>query len=181
MLIRPEKAAAVAELKAKFSESKSVVLADYRGLNVAQATKLRRKLRENGVDLKVVKNTLAAIAAKEAGIEGLDPILVGPIAIAFSQDAVAPAKHLNDFAKDNKQIDIKGGVLEGKVIDLAMVKALADLPSREVLLAQVLGGMQAPLYGLGYALSGTLRSFANAVDALRRKKEEEAGATAISG
>lgn len=172
MPIRPEKVAAVAELKTKFSKAKSVVLADYRGLNVAQATKLRRKLRENGVEFKVVKNTLAAIAAQEAGIEGLDPLLVGPIAIAFSSDAVAPAKHLNDFAKENKQLDIKGGVLEGVVIDLAKVKALADLPSREVLLAQVVGGMQAPLYGLGFVLSATLRGFANAVDALRRQKEE---------
>ncbi|MDW7674214.1 MAG: 50S ribosomal protein L10 [Bacillota bacterium] len=162
----------VAEVTEKLQQAQSVVIADYRGLNVAQVTKLRSELRQSGIDFKVIKNTLTKIAAKNAGVEGLDTYLEGPTAIAFGiEDAVAPAKILSKFAKDNKALEIKGGLIEGKIIDLDGVKALADLPSREELLAKVLRGMQSPLYGFANVLQGNLRNLVNVVDAVRKQKE----------
>ena len=175
-VIRPEKVAAIAELKEKLSTAKGAVLVDYRGLTVAQDTKLRRKLREAGVEYRVVKNTLTNLAAKEAGIVGLEQYLEGTTALAVSTtDPVAPAKVLSDFqkeiAKTVKTFKIKAGVLDGRVIDADGVKALADLPSREVLLAKVAGTMQAPITGLVSVLAGTIRKFVYAVDAVRQQKE----------
>lgn len=169
---RPEKVAVVEEVKEKLGKAQVVVLADYRGLTVLQATELRRKLREAGVELKVIKNTLTAIAARELGYEGLVPLLVGPTAIAFGyDDPVAPAKVLSEFARTNPVLELKGGLLEGKVLDVQGVKALADLPSREVLLSQVLRGMQGPISGLVNVLQGTIRNFVYALDAVRKQKE----------
>lgn len=175
-VIRPEKQAAIATLKEKLSTAKGAVLVDYRGLTVAQDTKLRRKLREAGVEYRVVKNTLTNLAAKEAGIEGLEVYLEGTTALAVSAtDPVAPAKILSEFQKEIgktvKTFQIKAGVLEGKVIDANGVKALADLPSREVLLAKVAGTMQAPISGLVSVMAGTIRKFVYAVDAVRQQKE----------
>ena len=175
-VIRPEKQAAIATLKEKLSTAKGAVLVDYRGLTVAQDTKLRRKLREAGVEYRVVKNTLTNLAAKEAGIEGLEVYLEGTTALAVSAtDPVAPAKILSEFqkeiAKTVKTFQIKAGVLEGKVIDANGVKALADLPSRVVLLAKVAGTMQAPISGLVSVMAGTIRKFVYAVDAVRQQKE----------
>jgi large subunit ribosomal protein L10 len=164
----------VAEIKTKLENSSAAVLTDYRGLNVAQVTELRKRMREAGVEYKVLKNTMIRFAAHELGLEGLDPYLEGPTAVAFSADPVAPAKIIYDFAKANKALEVKVGVLEGKVIEAAQVKALADLPSREELLAKVVGGMQAPLYGMVSVLSGTLRSFVYALEAVRKQKEAEA-------
>jgi large subunit ribosomal protein L10 len=162
----------VQEIKGKLEASKGAVLTDYRGLNVAEVTELRTKLREVGVEYKVVKNTLARIAANEIGIEGLDGYLEGPTAIAYGiEDAVAPAKVLAEFAKAHKNLEIKAGILEGKVIDLNGVKALADLPSREVLLAKLLGSMQSPLYGMANVLQGNLRNLVYVLDAVRKTKE----------
>lgn len=162
----------VQEIKGKLEASKGAVLTDYRGLNVAEVTELRTKLREVGVEYKVVKNTLARIAANEIGIEGLDGYLEGPTAIAYGiEDAVAPAKVLSEFAKAHKNLEIKAGILEGKVIDLDGVKALADLPSREVLLAKLLGSMQSPLYGMANVLQGNLRNLVYVLDAVRKTKE----------
>jgi large subunit ribosomal protein L10 len=162
----------VQEIKGKLEASKGAVLTDYRGLNVAEVTELRTKLREVGVEYKVVKNTLARIAANEIGIEGLDGYLEGPTAIAYGiEDAVAPAKVLSEFAKAHKNLEIKAGILEGKVIDLNGVKALADLPSREVLLAKLLGSMQSPLYGMANVLQGNLRNLVYVLDAVRKTKE----------
>lgn len=178
MAVKTEKVMAVAELKEKLSQAKSVVLGNNKGMSVAQVTKLRKELREAGVELKVAKNTLFRKAAEELGIEGLDQYLHGTTTIAFGMtDAVAPAKKLTEFfAKDKEpKFELKAGVLEGKVIDVKGIKALADLPSREVLLAQVVGGMQAPMYGFAGSLAGVLRKFAYAVDA-RRKQLEETGA-----
>lgn len=161
----------VKEIKEKLELSQGVVLTDYRGLNVAEVTELRNKLREAGIEFKVVKNTLTKIAASQIGLEGLAPYLEGPTAIAFGiSDPVAPAKILSEFAKVHKDLEIKAGVLEGKVIGIDAVKALADLPSREVLLARVLGGMQAPMYGFAGVLQGTLRSLVYALNAVREKK-----------
>jgi large subunit ribosomal protein L10 len=170
---RPDKVAAVAEIKDKLSRAQSVVLADYRGLNVAQATELRKQLREAGIEYKVVKNTLTIIAARECGLDGLASLLTGPTAIAFGyDDPVAPAKILSEFAKANKDLELKGGVLDGQVMNVEDVKALADLPSREELLAQVLRGMQAPIAGFVNVLQGTIRNFVYALDAVRKQKEE---------
>lgn len=172
--IRPEKAAKVSELKDLMTGSKGVILVDYCGLTVAEDTDLRRKMREAGVTYMVAKNTFVRIAAKEAGIEGLDSFLEHNTALAFSaEDPVAPAKILSEFAKDHKALEIKAGIIDGAVIGLDEVKALADLPSREVLLAKLIGSMQAPISGLVNVLHGTLRNFVYVVDAVRQKKEQE--------
>ena len=172
--IRPEKAGKVAELKDLLSSSKRAVLVDYCGLTVAEDTELRSKMREAGVKYMVAKNTFIRIAAKEAGIEGLDAYLEHNTAVAFSaEDPVAPAKILNDFSKDHKALEIKAGILDGKVIALDEVKALAELPSREELLAKLVGSMQAPISGLVNVLQGTIRNFVYTLEAVRQKKEQE--------
>ena len=159
----------------KMQSCKSAILADYRGLTVAAVTDLRNKLRESNSDLKVAKNTLIKIAVDKIGIEGLDPYLEGPTAIAFGyDDPVAPAKILSEFARTNKELEIKGGVLEGRVITAQGVKGLASLPSREVLLAKVLGGMQAPLNGFANVLQGNIRNFVYVLEAVRKQKAGEA-------
>ncbi|WP_297862525.1 50S ribosomal protein L10 [uncultured Acidaminococcus sp.] len=172
--IRPEKAGKVAELKDLLTSSKGVVLVDYCGLTVAEDTELRSKMREAGVKYMVAKNTFIRIAAQEAGIEGLDAYLEHNTAVAFSaEDPVAPAKILNDFSKDHKALEIKAGILDGKVIGLDEVKAVAELPSREELLAKLVGSMQAPISGLVNVLQGTIRNFVYTLEAVRQKKEQE--------
>ena len=172
--IRPEKAGKVAELKDLLSSSKGAVLVDYCGLTVAEDTELRSKMREAGVKYMVANYTFIRIAAKEAGIEGLDAYLEHNTAVAFSaEDPVAPAKILNDFSKDHKALEIKAGILDGKVIALDEVKALAELPSREELLAKLVGSMQAPISGLVNVLQGTIRNFVYTLEAVRQKKEQE--------
>lgn len=172
--IRPEKAGKVAELKDLLTSPKGVVLVDYCGLTVAEDTELRSKMREAGVKYMVAKNTFIRIAAQEAGIEGLDAYLEHNTAVAFSaEDPVAPAKILNDFSKDHKALEIKAGVLDGKVIGLDEVKAVAELPSREELLAKLVGSMQAPISGLVNVLQGTIRNFVYTLEAVRQKKEQE--------
>lgn len=172
--IRPEKAGKVAELKDLLTSSKGVVLVDYCGLTVAEDTELRSKMREAGVKYMVAKNTFIRIAAQEAGIEGLDAYLEHNTAVAFSaEDPVAPAKILNDFSKDHKALEIKAGILDGKVIGLDEVKAVAELPSREELLAKLVGNMQAPISGLVNVLQGTIRNFVYTLEAVRQKKEQE--------
>ncbi|TYO92712.1 50S ribosomal protein L10 [Desulfallas thermosapovorans] len=162
-------------LKEKMSSSQIIVMADYKGIDVQAMTKLRRKMRESGGELKVAKNTIIKIAARELGLEGADPYLEGPTALAFGMDdPVAPAKVMNDFIKENKKLEIKAAILEGHIIDAAQVKDLANLPSREVLLAKVLGGMQAPMYGFAGALQGLLRNLVYVLDAVREKKAGEA-------
>ncbi|MDA8226958.1 MAG: 50S ribosomal protein L10 [Desulfitobacterium hafniense] len=173
-----EKSLVVAEIKEKLQQSSGVVLADYRGLTVAQVTKLRSELRAAGVEYRVLKNTLIRRAANEIGVEGLDPYLEGPTAVAFSTDPVAGAKVLSEFAKSvaktNKDFAIKAGVVEGKVVNAEGVKALADLPSREVLLSMVLRGMQAPLTGMANVLQGPIRKLGYALEEVRKLKEAQA-------
>jgi len=172
---RRAKEQSVQDITEKLQESVTAVITDYRGLNVAQATNLRNELRGANIEYKVLKNTLTKIAAKNVGIEGLDQYLEGPTAIAFSsEDPVAPAKILAKFAKDNKDLEIKGGILEGKVVSMAQITALAELPSREELLAQVLRGMQSPLAGMANVLAGPLRNMANVLEAVRKEKEVQA-------
>ena len=174
MAITAAKQAIVAELKEKLTGAKGAVLVNYRGLTVAQDTKLRRQLREAGVEYRVVKNTMTRIAAQEAGLEGLDVYLEGPTAMAISAtDPVAPAKIIIDFVKEHKlqALEVKAGLVEGNVIDEKGVKALASLPSREVLIAKMLGSMQSPITGLVNVLEGSIRNLVYALDAVRQQKE----------
>jgi len=171
----PEKAVVVSEIRSRIEKGKSMVIAEYRGLNVQEVTQLRKVAREAGVEFKVLKNTLTARAANELNISGLDKYLEGPNAFAFGYvDPVAPAKVLAGFAKTHDKLNIKGGLLEGKVINADSVRYLADLPAREVLLANVLRGMQAPITGLVTVLNGSLRNLVNVLDAVRKQKEGEA-------
>ena len=177
--VTPKKEAVVAEIKGWLETSKGVVLTSYNALDVATDTQLRRELRAAGVKYKVVKNTMLRIAAKHAGIEGLDSHLEGTTAMAFSaEDPVAPAKVISEFMKKNKLEDkgiltIKVGMVEGKVIDANGVKALANLPSREQLVAKLLGSMNAPIANCVGVLSAVIRNFVGVVDAIREKKEKE--------
>jgi len=168
--VKPEKLEAVQEIKDKFSRSKSAILTDYRGLNVADITELRKKLREQGVEFKVVKNTLTRIAIKDFDYN-LDQFLEGPTAVAFSfEDPVAPAKVLADFAKTHKELEIKAGMVEGKVGGKDMVESLAKLPPREELLAKAVGSIQSPLYGIVGVLQGPLRNLVYTLQAVQDKK-----------
>jgi large subunit ribosomal protein L10 len=171
-VIRPEKAAKVAELKELLTNSKCAILVDFCGLTVAQDTVLRRKMREAGVNYSVVKNTLLRIAAEEAGIEGLEPVLEHNTAIAVApEDPVAVAKIICEFAKENKALKVKIGVLDGKVISAEEIKALAALPPKEVLIAKMLGSMNAPISGFVNVLQGTIRNVVYALEAVRKQKE----------
>lgn len=162
---------AVKELSEKVKAAKSMVLADYRGLTVEQDTALRSALRKAGVDYKVVKNTLTKYAAKENGLDGLEPFLNGPTAMAISDsDPVAPAKVLSEFASKFDKLELKVGVVEGKIIDVQGIKALAELPPREVLIAKVLGGFNAPITGFVNVLNGNIRGLAVALNAIAEKK-----------
>lgn len=174
MPVRPEKAAVVEELKEKFRRARTVVLADNKGLTVAESTKLRRQLREAGVEFKVAKNTLIRIAAQEVGIQGLEALLSGPTTLAFGYtDEVTAPKKLKEFvARDrNPKLEVKGGLLDGRVIDAEGVRALADLPPKEVLVAQVIAGVQAPLAGVVGAVNGILAQVVWAIDARIRQLE----------
>lgn len=171
-VIRPEKAAKVAELKELLTNSKCAILVDFCGLTVAQDTVLRRKMREAGVNYSVVKNTLLRIAAEEAGIEGLESVLEHNTAIAVApEDPVAVAKIICEFAKENKALKVKIGVLDGKVISAEEIKALAALPPKEVLIAKMLGSMNAPISGFVNVLQGTIRNVVYALEAVRKQKE----------
>ncbi|GAB4247403.1 MAG: 50S ribosomal protein L10 [Thermoleophilia bacterium] len=172
---RPEKVAAVEEIAEDLRSHPSYFLVDYRGLSVGEATELRRRLRDSGAQLKVVKNTLALRALQAAGAGGLEQFLEGPTAIAYCEDdPVAPAKVLQEFAKDKKKLQVKGGWLREGILDAAQVQELASLPSREELIAKVVGGISAPLYGLAYVLTGPLRGLAVALEQIREQKAQEA-------
>jgi large subunit ribosomal protein L10 len=174
-MVVAKKVETVAELKERFAKSELTILTDYRGLTVAEVTKLRRQLRDAGMEFQVAKNTLARFAAEEAGVSELSPLLVGPTAIAFGKgDAVQAAKAMTDYARGSKTLKIKGGVLEGRVIPPEQLVALAELPPREVLLARVVGGMQSPIVGLVSVLNGTLAGFVRVLHA--RQQQMEAGA-----
>jgi large subunit ribosomal protein L10 len=147
----------------KLRESNCTVVADYRGLNVAQVTQLRKLLREAGIEFQVLKNSLVSRAAANAEMSELDAVLTGPTAIAFGKDIVAPAKIISDFAKKNDALKVKGGIVEGRFVDAVQVRALADLPSRDGLLSMLLSVLQAPV-----------RNFALAVKAVAEKNEASA-------
>lgn len=154
----------VQEIADNFRESESAILVDYRGLNVAQLTELRENLRDANIDYKVYKNTMTRRAVAEVELEELNDILVGPTAVAFSKDdVVAPAKILNNFAKENEDLEIKGGVIEGEVASLDQIKELANLPNYEGLISMLLSVLQAPM-----------RNFAYATKAIADQEEEQA-------
>ena len=150
--ILEQKQAMLAELVETMKNSESGVLVNYCGITVEEDTKLRKSLREAGVDYRVVKNTYIKKAAAEAGLDGFDNVLEGMTAIAMSSDAVAPAKILCKYAKDNENFTVKAGFIDGRVIDVAEVEALAAIPGKEGLIAKMLGSIQSPLYGLAIAL-----------------------------
>jgi large subunit ribosomal protein L10 len=161
-----------AELHEHFSKSAVVIVTDYKGLDVAAVTDLRRKLREADVQYKVVKNTLLARASEGTDKEPLKAYFKGPNAVAFSYtDPVAPAKILCDFVKENDKLDIRVGVLNGKVLDADAIKALSKLPSREQLLAQVLSVMNQVPTSLVTALSDVPRRMVNVLNAIKDQKE----------
>ena len=161
----------VAELTENFRSSNAIVLTEYRGLTVAQLKQLRGNIRADA-SYAVVKNTLTKIAAKEAGVEGLDDLLEGPSAIAFVHgDTVAVAKALRDFAKANPLLVVKGGYFDGAALTAAEVGKLADLESREVLLAKLAGAFKASLFGAAYLFNAPLAQADRTVDALRQKQE----------
>jgi large subunit ribosomal protein L10 len=179
MAVTAEKTAIVDSLKGKLTSAKGAVFVGFTGLTVADVTKLRRKFLAANVEYNVVKNTLTRIAAQEAGLEGVAEFLEGPTALAFSaEDPVAPAKVLKEFIKETKTeaLQIKVGVVEGKVIDAAGVDELASLPSREELIAKLLGSMQAPISGTVNVLQGTIRNMVYVLDAIREQKEQQASA-----
>lgn len=144
----------VAEIKEKLEKAQAIVLAKYQGLTVEEDTKLRKSLREAGVEYRVYKNTLVTLAAKELGIEGITEYLEGPVSIAFGYDDVtAPARILNDFAKDHKALELKAGVIDGELYDVDKIKQLATIPSKEVLIAKLLGSIKSPISSFARVLS----------------------------
>lgn len=164
---REEKVAVVAEVAERLKASDAVIVTEYRGLSVGQLAALRRQLRSAGGEYTVYKNTLASLGAEQAGMPQLGELLVGPTAITFVQgDAAAVAKTLRDAAKVTPLLVVKGGVMGGKLMSAADVEALADLPSREVLLARMAGALQAPLVKTAGLLQALPRNFAYGLKAL---------------
>ncbi len=157
-----KKASLVEEVSKKFDSAVSIVIVDYRGLTVEEVTELRKQLREANVEMRVIKNSILSRAAIAAGLEGLDDVFVGPTAIAFSQeDVVAPAKIINDFAEKAKALEIKGGVIEGKVSSVEDIVSLAKLPNREGLLSMLLSVLQAPVRNVAYAINAVAEAKEN--------------------
>ena len=161
----------VAALKEAFEKANVGVLVNYNGITVEKDTKLRKQLREAGCVYKVVKNTLLSRAFKDAGIEGLDECLNGTTAIAYSENGYTEApKILSDYAKDNENFQVKAGFIDGGAVDAKSIDALAKLPSKEVLLAQVLGGLNGPIQGFANVLNGTMRGLVIALNAIAEKQ-----------
>ena len=167
---RPEKVAIVDELKQRFESSTAVVLTEYRGLSVAELESLRRRLRESGGEYKIFKNTFVRFAANDRGLSDLVPLLEGPTGLAFvSGDAVEVAKVIKDFARENPELIVKGGVLGEAIISAKDIISLADLPSRDVLLAKIAGGLAAPMQKFAGLLQALPQNFAYALSALIAK------------
>lgn len=162
----------IAELKEKFSEAKAVIFTDYKGMTVSELSELRRLLRSRGVDYRVVKNTLARIASQDTPVSVAKDVFKGPVAIAIGyKDPVMTAKRVIEFSKKNEKLKLSGGVIEGKLYNVNEVRAIAGLPSREILLSMMAGAFEAPLSKMASVLSATVSRFAYAMDALKTKKE----------
>lgn len=169
-----KKVADVAEIKERIEKSQVVIMTKYIGINAAQATNLRSKLRGGNVEYKVYKNTLGKRALDELGLGEAAQYLQGPTAWAFCEDPVSPAKVLKDFNKDVPLVEMNGGILDGKAVSKVQLDALADLPSREQLIAQVVGVLAAPMRNAVGVLSAVPRDFVNVIEAIKKKKEEAA-------
>jgi large subunit ribosomal protein L10 len=170
-LNKEEKTRIVSELQGKFEKAKGVVFTDYRGLNVEEITGLRNNLRESALEYRVIKNTLAKIAAEGTPVAVAKDILSGPIGIAVGyDDPVLLAKKVLDFIKKNKKLEVRGGVIEGGVCTPEQIKTISELPSREIQLSMLVGAMQSPLSKMASALNATLSRFIFALEALKDKK-----------
>jgi large subunit ribosomal protein L10 len=168
----PRKVAQVAELTEKLERATSAIVTDYRGLTVKQLEELRARLRSDGIEYHVVKNTLARRAAEEAGVGEFSSVLTGPVGLALGfGDLSAPARILNEYFRVNRRLPIVAGMVERRVLDADSVRAVADLPSREALLAQLAGTLQSPLSSLAGALNSIMSNFAATLDAYRAKLE----------
>jgi len=166
-----EKQALVAEIKERLSGSAGVILTDYRGLSVKEMQELRVKLRAAGGEMTIYKNSLAQIAVRELELPSMDEYLAGPTAFVFvSEDPVAPAKAVVDFAKEHKAFEVKGGLIESRIVAMAQIKAMAALPSREALIAQLMGTLQAPASAFARMLNAPVGAFARAVRAVADQK-----------
>lgn len=172
------KAEVIKTIAEELGRSQAIFLTDFRGLDVATMTRLRMRVRESQASYRVAKNTLIKRALAERGVDGdLDPLLQGPTGLCFAYgDPVAVARTLNEMARETRLLAIKGGWMQGRVLTPSDVEALAQLPPREVLVAQVLGTMQAPITGLVTVLSGTVRKLVVALDQIRQKKETQQAA-----
>jgi large subunit ribosomal protein L10 len=168
---KAKKSAALEQARALFAEAKNLILAEYRGMDVAQVTEFRSSLRKVGVKFKILKNTLMKKLAKETGIQDLDPHLHGPVGIAFlGRDIAAGSKAMIQFAKTHEQLIIKAGYLDGKIFNLDGVKAMAALPSREVMLARLLATLQAPIKGVMTVARGNTQKLVYVLNALKEQK-----------
>jgi large subunit ribosomal protein L10 len=172
---RDEKVQKVKELTEKIQSSSVLLLADYRGLTVAEARELRNEMREAGANFEVIKNSLMERAADGASVEGLKQYLDGPTAVAFCEgEGMEPAKVLTKYAKEFKPLEIKGGILDGAAVDIDKIKFLASLPSREVLLGQLAGALQGPIRGLATVCAGPVRGLVTVLQRVQEQKEGEA-------
>lgn len=173
---RGQKGELVEGLSAKLRGTRCTILTDYRGLNVGEMTDLRRALGQVGAEYRVVKNTLTRLAARQCGLEELERFLEGPTAIAFAvEDPVAPARLLAGFAREHAELAVKGGVLDGKIIDAAGIAALAETPPREVLLGRLAGLLNSPVSSLVRLLQASVYRFAYALEAICRQREQAVG------
>ncbi|NVL91253.1 MAG: 50S ribosomal protein L10 [Desulfobacterales bacterium] len=171
----------VETLHKKFSKAKALVLTDFRGMDMSAMNELRSQLREVSVEYRVVKNTLMSRATDGTDMSLLKEHFFGPCAVALSyEDLVSPAKVLVKFSEDNAALQVKAGVVEGRVVDLAGIKRLAELPSREALLAQLLSQMNAPAAGLVTVLNGVTRNFVGVLAAIKQQKEEAQADNSVS-
>jgi len=164
----------VSELSEKINNAGSMILADYRGLTVEEDTQLRAALRAEGIDYKVIKNNYIRHAVDGTKLESLKNVLVGPTAVAMSSDEVAPSKLLSKFAKQFEAFEIKGGVVDGRVVDVKEILQLAQLPSKEELIAKMLGSLNAPISGFVNVLNGNIRGLVVALNAIAEQKQESA-------
>jgi large subunit ribosomal protein L10 len=174
-MARPEKVARVESIKQSFLANDIVFLTDFSGLSVEDISDLRSSLREKGAEYKVLKNTLTLLAIKDTDYEGLAPFIVGPVAAAFtSGDAMTVAKELVGFARQNPNLKLKAGYMEGRVLDANSVRGIATLPPREILLARVVGSISSPIYSLHSVLSGPYRKLAYVLRSIADSKSEAA-------